>query len=252
MGNISTFSEFDDFVKSARKYFRQHAKQKQKELGKVFNLYFDFLRSIGKSRKPEEWSNSKEENLIKVLTKATQTVFAMFYLSESGFFDLALSLKRNFTELLLVAIAIGYDEQCYIDWKNDRDNFRDPHRISQRILGLENVPQVEKQLIPELLRYWNESSQLHSHQITKKAIEEGLKIKKGNISLGSHIVKEEIQIKRLNTLRNMCLNVITILVGIFDYENLAKKNKSKFPEALSLIGKYNNFQRSELKLEPTI
>jgi len=252
MGNISSFSEFDSFVVSAREYFRQQAKQKQNEVGDTINLCFNFFKSVGKSREPKEWENSREEDVIKVLIKAIQVIFGMYYLSESGYYDLALSLKRNFTELLLVAIAIGYDKQNYIDWKNDRDNFQDVHKIGKKLFSSDNIPQPEKDLIPILLKYWDESSQLHSHQISKKAVEGGIKINNGDITLGSHIVKEEYQIMRLNTLRNMALNVITILLGVFDYGNLAEANRSKFPEAPGLIARYNNFQQSELKSQPTI
>lgn len=250
MGNITTFSEFDTFVNSARKYFREHAGQKQKELESVFNLYFSVTQSIGKKMRPEEWDGSRDEDVIKILTKAIQTIFAMFYLSESGFYDLSLALKRNFTELLLVAMAIGYDNQSHIDWKNSRDNLGDAHKIAKRLSSIASVPSVEKQLIPTLLRYWNESSQFHSHQVLKKAIEEGIRIKNGDITLGSRIVKEDTQIKRINTLRNMCLNVITILLGVFDYGNLAAGDSDKYPEAEVLISRYNNFQ--SFKSEPTI
>lgn len=252
MDSVSTFSEFDSFVVSAREYFRKHAKQKQDEVEDTFDLCFSFFKSIGKSRNPKEWKNSREEDVIKILTKALQVVFGMYYLSESGYYNLALSLKRNFTELLLVAIAIGYDQLSHIDWKNDRDDFRDVHKIGKKLLSCSRIPQPEKELIPILLKYWDESSQLHSHQVTKKAVEEGIRINDGGITLGSHIVKEEFQIKRLNTLRNMALNMTTILLGVFDYGNLAQSNKPMFPEALGLIAKYNNLQRTELKSQPTI
>ncbi len=253
MGNISTFLELDNFVLSARDYFRQHGKQKQAELGEIFDLYFNSLSSIGKSKQPKEWSDTREEDVIKVLTKAAQSLFGMYYLSESGFFDLALSLKRNYTELVLVTIAIGYDKQSHTDWKNNRDNFRDIHEVAKRLLTLDTVPLVEKQLIPMALKYWDESSQLHSHQISKKAVEEGLSMANGDINLGSRIIKEEFQIRRINTLRNMCLNIITILLGVFDYVALTEGgNSAKYPEAKALMSKYNAFQREDLKSELTI
>src|SRR3990167_4438113 len=229
MGNVSNFSDYDAYVLSAREYFRSHASDKKTELAEVVDLFFDLTLSIGKSRTPVEWGKSKEEDTVKVLIKSMQAIFSMYYLSESGFYNLALALKRNFTELLMVAIAIGYDDQCYIDWKNDRSNFRDMHNIASRLAGLQSIPDdPEKKLIPILSRYWNESSSLHSHQITKSSINEGMDAKAGDFHLGVRVVTEEFQGRRLNTLRNMCLNVIAVLLGVFEYDELIK-DRAKYP-----------------------
>lgn len=251
--NISSLSELDDFVLSARSSFRSQAINKQKELERVFNLLFRLLRSIGKYKSLGTWEDSREEYVIKTLLKANQVILGMYYLSESGFYDLALSLRRNFTELILVAVAIGCDYKSFVDWRNDRNNLQDVHKIAERIKKSASVPDGAKQILPPLLKYWNESSQLHSHQIKKKSIEEGIKIQGGDVSLGSHIATENFQEKRLNTLRNMWLNIIMVLLGVFKYSQIstAPEHKDRFPEAQELIEEYMEFQKDPLKSEPT-
>lgn len=248
--NIYDFDKLDSFVLSARSYFRKTSKNKRSEIESLFNLFLNFVKSIRKFKTPDKWKNSREEFFLGCLFKSLQMLLGIYYLCESGFFDLSLALKRNYVELTLVCIAIGYDEQCFIDWKNKRDNFDDAHKIAKRIKQSQKVPEIEKQLIPKFLQYWNESSQTDSHQLNMKNIE-GI-IKDGEINFGTRIIKEDIQNMRLNTIRNMTFNIISILLGVFNYGEVTKADHEKYPEALGLMAEFNSYFKLLSKNEPTI
>lgn len=248
--DVYGFEKIDSFVISARGYFRITSKNKRLEIQEVVNLFLKFVRSIGKFKTPDEWKNTKEEYFLGSIFKSLQMVLGIYYLCESGFFDLSLALKRNYVELLLVSIAIGYDKQCFIDWKNKRDHFTDAHKIAKRICKSTKVPELEKGLIPRLLKYWNESSQTDSHQLNIENIE-GIN-KDGIINFGMRTINEDVQNMRLNTIRNMIINILCVTLGVFNYGETAKANPKKYPEALGLIAEYNNYKDLQSKNEPTI
>lgn len=233
MGDVNSFSDVDSLIKEARDNFRTDSAGKLFDIKTVFNLYLDILKFIGSTKSLEEWTGSREEDVLKILVKTSQTVLAMLYLSEDGFYYLSNVFLRNYVELLMSAIAIGHDPDLHIAWKHRRDDFKDVHTVARKILQLQALPTLEKQLIPTLLKHWNEASDAYSHQISKDAVEQGLKFTEGNFSMEPLVLKEEYQDNRKELIRNMLLNIISVVIGIFkDTYN---------EEAKPLVERYNAF-----------
>lgn len=250
MPEVKAFGDLDRLCLEARRYFRSHSLQSQTEVEDTFNLCFDLYRSIGKFKKPEEWKGSREEYTISVLIQLIETALAMYYLSESGFWDNALVLKRNVAELMLIAIAIGYDKQCFVDWKHERDCFDDFNKILKRVQSSTDIPATEKILVPHLKRYWIESSQLFSHNTRLKSIRALPKM--GQFKFEPKTATGEFQEKRLRTIRNILINVISISLGIFEYDTVVRHNKPQFPEAPQILERCNKcMQNKDWKKQET-
>lgn len=237
MADVRTLDDIDALCREAREYFRGHSSEKQKEVDGVFTLCFDVFRSVRRFKNPDEWKGSREEWTLALLVQSIETVLAMYYLSESGFWDNALVLKRNFAELLLAAIAIGYDEQCFIDWKNERENVDSFGKLLKRVTQSSGVPELEKSLLPHLNRYWTQSSQLFSHNIRPRSIR--TLVKDGQIKFEPKTAATEFQKKRINTIRNMLLDVISVTLGVFKYDDVVGERVADFPEAPEIIERCN-------------
>ena len=243
MSEVRVFQDLDRLCLEARKLFRSGSPQKQGEVELVFNVCLDLLRSIGKFKKPEEWKDSREEHTLSVLIQAIETVLAMYYLSESGFWDNSLALKRNVAELMLIAVAVGYDRQCFVDWKHEREPFDDFNRVLRRVQASTDIPEVEKSLLPHLKRYWVESSQLFSHNVRLESIR--TLPKGGPFKFEPKLVQIEFQEKRLNTIRNMLIDIISISAGVFQYDVVVSRKKAEFPEAPEIITRCNKCMQNE-------
>lgn len=243
MPEVKTFQDLDKLCLEARKYFRNHSLEKHGEIDHVFSLCLDLFKSIGKFKKPEEWKDSREERVLGVLLQTIETILAMYYLSESGFWDNSLALKRNVAELLLIAIATGYDEQCFIDWEYERDCFDEFSKILKRVQESTNVPDVDKSFLPHLKRYWIECSQILSHNIKPGSMR--TTPEEGRFRFEPKIAEAGFQEGRLNTIRNMLIDVISISLGVFKYGEVVKHRESEFPEAPTLIAKFNQSMQNE-------
>ena len=251
MSEIRTLQDLDKQCLQARDHFRSHCSEEHGEIHYVFNLCFDLFKSIGKFKNPEEWKNSREEYTLSVLIQALETSLAMYYLAESGFWTNSLALQRNVVELMGIAIAIGYDEQCFIDWKYERNCFDDSNKILRRIQDSEKVPDIDKSRLPHLKRYWIKSSQLFSHNIKPNSIR--TLPKAGQFKFEPKIANSEFQAKRLHAVRNMILEIISIAVGVFNYDVVVRSRKSEFPEAPEIIAMCNQcFQNEIWKKHATI
>jgi len=138
VSTVVAFREVEELCQAARENFRNEALAKQTQFGEVVGLLFRVFQSVGKFKPPAEWRGSREEWVLSLLIQALEVVLAMYYLSESGFWDNALALKRNYVELLTAAIAVGYDKTCYVDWKNARkcvDSFEKLYRRAASSTG---------------------------------------------------------------------------------------------------------------------
>ena len=249
---VFSFGDLDRQVNAARRSFRELAEPQRREIEETVGLLFLFLRSIGKFKTIEEWKGSRDEDVLMILIKSLQTTMGMLYLSESGFYDMALVLKRNYSELMLQAIAVSSSDDLYVKWKHHRKPFDDLHKIARAIEAERSaLGDLRADLAKQLVTYWNESSALHSHQLGKKSVEDALK--EGKFRLGASIATEEFQAGRLRTVRNMCLNVLSLLIQSFDYGGHAAVNADRFPEAPALISRFNALlRRTEELSEPTV
>lgn len=239
MTEVQIFQDLDKLVIQARIFFRKNLGKTQPEIEEIFEVCFKLLKSISKFYTPKEWKDSQQEYSLCILIQAIETILAMYYLAESGYWDNSLTFKRNLAELFSLAIAIGYDKQCYIDWKNGRDNINSYKKITKRIEKSKVIPQIDKKFLPLLKKYWQEGSLSYSHNIDIKSIR--TIVKSGQIKFEPKMVKPYFQQQRLRAIRNMLLNVISLLVGIFDYGKVTESRKKEFPEALYLINKCNLF-----------
>lgn len=251
MPELRDFSSIDALCQQARGDFRATSARKQDEIDKVFTLLIHSLRSVGKVRTPEQWRGSKEEAALGVLIQAIETTLAMYYISESGFWDNALVLKRNFSELLLTAIGVGYDQQFFVEWKNARSSMGSFERLYRQLSASPLVPDIEKSLLPHLKRYWIESSNRFSHNISAKSIR--TIVNAGQVSFEPKSASFEFRDRRINTIRNMILNVLSVLLGMFQYNKIAIERRAEFPEAPSIINRCNEcFQNQVWKDETTV
>ena len=196
-----------------------------------------------KFKQPGEWADSKEEWVISVSIQSIETLLAMYYLSESGFWDNALALNRNSSELLVPLVAIGYDDQCFKDWKNKRSNFNTFDKILKKATDTPNVPATERSLLSHLKRYWIESSQIRSHNIRLDSIR--ILANQGQIGFEPKVATPEFHEKRLNTIRNMLIDVVSILLGIFDYYPVVAAWKSEFPEAPNILARWKQCSQNQ-------
>jgi len=123
-------------------------------------------------------------------------------------------------------------------------------RVPRRIQESSEVPDVDKSLIPHLKRCWHESSQLYSHLVSLDSIR--THVKRGKISFEPKVATNEFRDTRINTIRNMIMNITSILIGAFQYSDVVQKRKSDFPEALDIIKRYNDqFTNEDWKKEKT-
>ena len=99
-----------------------------------------------------------------------------------------------------------------------------------------NVPATERSLLPHLKRYWIESSQIRSHNIRLDSIR--TLANQGQIRFEPKVATLEFHEKRLNIIRNMLIEVVSILLGIFDYYPLVAVRKSEFPEAPNILASW--------------
>ncbi|MFH0846285.1 MAG: hypothetical protein V1851_02725 [Patescibacteria group bacterium] len=234
MSEVNTFTDITKLIDTAEKTFSEQDIKEFEDIEKIFTLTLLTMRSISKFYSSDEWKDSNYEYALGVLIQSLETVLSMYSLSRSGFWDNTLVLKRNYSELLAVAIAIGYDQQCFIDWKNNRGKMKSFGDICKQISASNTVPEYpEKELLVILKRYWNESSQVYSHNISLKAIR--TLVKKGQIKFEPKTATIEFETYRLRTLRNMLINILSILMGIFDYGKFTQERKESFPEALKII-----------------
>ena len=249
---VHSFRDYDRTVLEARRTFRASAEPQRREIEEVVELLFAFSRSIGKFEVEEGWSGSREEDILIALLGAFEPMMGMLYLSESGFYNAALGLKRNFAELMVQAIAISHSPDLHVKWKHDRSPFDDFHKIVRALEEAETpLPPNHARFVRQLAKYWNESSSLHSHMLGKKAVSDVLKGE--SFHLGVHIAIDEAEAKRLRTIRNMCLDMVVVLVSSFEYGAYTEARKEEFPEALDLIARWNKFaMAAQSAADPTM
>ena len=195
------------------------------------------FRSLGRLYSPGQLDGTRQEATIGVLVQATETVFAMYFLTRDGFWDEALVLRRNYSELLAVAMAIGYDQECFTDWKHERPNFASFEKICSRVEQSDNVPGIEKGLLPLLKRYWAESSQQFSHRVRRSSVR--TMVKDGQIRFEPKVASYDFQETRMNALRNMLQNILSVLLGVTDFGRLCEGAQERFPEGAAIIARAN-------------
>lgn len=237
MNQPSGFASIEAICEQAREQFRSCAAPKAGEIDKVFALFIDVFHGIGALYSAEELAGSRQEAAIGVIVQAVETVLAMYFMAEDGFWTTSLALKRNYTELLLVAIAIGYDQQCYVDWKHERDSFASFAKIYRRVEQSEHVPSMEKGVLPLLKSYWAESSQLFSHNVQRSSVR--TLVRDGSVGFEPKVATCDFQERRMATIRNMLVNVLSVLFGITDFGRRAYERREKFPGGARIIAAAN-------------
>ena len=250
MAEIKRLSDVETVIQEARDHFKKSSRQVHSELDEVFFFTLKLLKSVSKFYTPEKWTSSREGHVLAVLSQCIETLLAMYVLSESGFWTNSLVLKRNCIELMCVFIAIGYDNQCYIDWKHGRDNFSGFKKILKCINLSNCIPELDKNQVALLKKEWEKSSDLYSHYIGIRSIR--TKVESGFIKFEPKVAGSDFQDKRLCFFRNMFINLMSIVMGVFDYGGTTERRKGEFPEALDIIAHANLwFQDEKLRQQKT-
>lgn len=96
-----------------------------------------------------------------------------------------------------------------------------------------------KDILTMLNEYWIESSQKYAHNVSMESIR--ISTDKGLIRFEPKVVDPGFQEKRMATIRNMFITVLSVLVEIFDYDSVVASRKSEFPEGPEIIDRGNQF-----------
>jgi hypothetical protein len=147
MYEANTLQEINKSVQDARNLFYENLDESQKELEEIFTYTYKLFQSVSKFYQPNGKLGKRYDYILSILMQSIETLLAMYYMIESGFGRNSLTLRRNYVELMMTSIAIGYDNQCYIDWKNNRGSMRGFNAISKRIEESNSVPDLEKKII---------------------------------------------------------------------------------------------------------
>jgi hypothetical protein len=237
MSKINSFNDINNLVSAARSSFSANKSTQKEDIELVTTTLLDAFQSITKIYSPEEWSDSRHEMVVIVLMQCFEGVFANYFLSESGYWENASVLQRNYIELLSISIAIGYDNSLYIDWVHERDNMKSFRKIMKSLKESNHVPETKREILTYMDKQWARLSQNYSHNLSKKSLR--TKVVEGKINLEPRVVTVEFQKKRITKCRNMLVNILSVLLGVFDYGKVAESRKSDFPEALGIIGRSN-------------
>ena len=244
------FASLEVLCDQARAHFRSHEGDRAKEIDQVVVLLLDVLQSVGRLYTVDELQGSKEEAAMGVLVQALETVLAMYFLSQDGFWDNALALKRNYAELLIVALGIGHDQLIFVDWKRGRNSVNSFEKVVRRMEASTDVPSEEKSVLPLLKRYWRESSQSFSHNVTSSSIRTS--IVDGQVHFEPTTASAEFQHRRMCLLRNMLLNLVAALLGVIRFETRAHGKRRSFPEGASIAARARDcFRNEQWKAEQT-
>lgn len=224
-----------------RKIFSKH--NKWKDINRAFEVYFSFLRSITKNL---DFNNAKNSNLhykIGISVKSVRILLPYFYLSIKGFYDEANILIRNFTELSLVLIDIGYNNQSLIYWKNGKPGeFSEISNVLKRISGNRNaIPEVDLKAVDYLKTKYHQLSQEFSHELRLQNIEKIFKLD-GSIKFSDR-ANEEFTLKRAESFKALILNATSLLIGVTDYSSMVRANPVGYPEAVGLKNSFEAFLR---------
>lgn len=247
--NIDNFlRDIDKFTDETEEYtraiFGKH--NKWQNINKTFEIYFSFLRSLTKNI---DFANAKNSNLhykIGISVKSVRILLPYFYLSIKGFYDEANILIRNFTELSLVLIDIGYNNQSLIYWKNGKPGaFSEINDVLKRISDNKYaIPEVDLKAVDYLKTKYYQLSQEFSHELRLQNIEKIFKLD-GSIKFSDR-ANEEFTLKRVESFKALILNATSLLIGVTNYSSLVNSNPSKYPEAVELK---NNFEAFHKEME---
>jgi len=250
MPELVNFESLEELCEQARAHFRSQTGDRAKEMDQALVLLLDVFRSAGRLYTVEELQGSKEEAALGVLVQALETVLAMYFLSQDGFWDNALVLKRNYAELLLVALGIGHDQRIFVDWKHGRSSLNSFEKVAKRVEASTDVPCEKKSVLPLVKRYWRESSQGFSHNVSSSSVRTS--IVNGQVHFEPKTATAEFQHGRMCALRNMLLNLVAAFLGIIRFETRAYEKRQSFPEGASIAARAREcFQNKRWKAEHT-
>lgn len=240
--SILSFDFIDKLIIKCREHYRISTNDKLNLFSKGFDLFILLLLFFSQIKKPEELHNSKEEGYISTIVKAIETLLGIVYLNESGFDDISRSLLRNYVELTIVSMAIGYDNSLFTRWKNKHKSFKDVHSIAAEIQKSSFIPQIEKDIVQYLLSIWESSSRTTSHQLSPESV--SAKIENASINFGIRIINDEYTVKRFYMLCKMMYNIVSISFGVFRVADFVGKNEM----AIQLLDNFKEYHEKILAL----
>lgn len=236
--------DIDKFTCETEEYTRLLFKKYNKwdDLNKAFSIYFSFLKSIIKN---VDFSNAKKSKLhykIGISLKSLRILLPYYYLSIKGFYDEANILIRNYVELSLVLIDIGYNDQSLVYWKNGKSGeFSEIKNVIQRIdSNIDNIPAIDLKAVSYLKSKYHQLSQEFSHELRLGNVEKIFKTD-GSVSFSDR-ANEEFTLTRAESLKALVLNATSLLIGVTEYSTLVNSSLSQYPEAIKLKKEFEGFQ----------
>jgi len=109
---------------------------------------------------------------------------------------------------------------------------------------------MEKRVLPLLKSYWAESSQLFSHNVQRSSVR--TLVRDGSVRFEPKVAPCDFQERRMGTIRNLLVNVLSVLFRITDFGPRAYERREKFPDGARIIAAANAcFQNEAWKNEHT-
>ena len=244
--NLSTdkfLPDVDKFTDETEEYTRKILSKYNKWQGidKTFKVFFSFLKSVTKNLDFHDAKNSNLHYKIGVSIKSIRILLPYFYLSLKGFYDEANILIRNFVELSLVLIDIGYNNQSLIFWKNGKSGeFSEINNILKRIeKNKDNIPELDLKAADYLKSKYHQLSGEFSHELRLQNIEKLFK-SDGSVKFSDR-ANEDFTLKRADSFKALILNATSLLIGVTNYSSLVNSNPSQYPEAMNLKNEFESF-----------
>lgn len=242
--NVGKFLlDIDKFTDETEVYTRKILSKYKRwqSINKAFEVYFSLLKSVTKNLNFHDAKNSNLHYKIGVSIKSVRLLLPYFYLSIKGFYDEANILVRNFVELSLVLIDIGYNDQSLIYWKNGKSGeFSEIDNVLKRIdKNKDSIPKIDLRAVDYLKSKYNQLSQEFSHELRLQNVEKIFK-SDGSVKFCDR-ANEEFTLKRTDSFKALILNATSLLLGVTNYSSLVNSNPSQYPESMKLKNEFEAF-----------
>ena len=247
----SFFEDIDKFTSETEEYSRNifSSRNDWNKLNDLLKTYTGFLQSATKDTGSEAARDSGLHYKVGISVKSVRVLFPYLYVSIKGFYDEANAFVRNFVELSLILIDIGYNNESLVYWKNGKPGeFSDIKSVLKRIdKNKDNIPKVDWGAVRYFKDKYYQISQDFSHELKLQNIEKIFKLN-GSVKFSDR-ANEEFTIMRMKSFQSLILNAISLLVGVTNYSELVNRNSSNYPEAIQLKTSYEKLSGEFEKLK---
>ncbi|MCL4257618.1 MAG: hypothetical protein KJZ53_03705 [Anaerolineales bacterium] len=242
MPEVLDFEGIDKQVLQIRGLFRGAKLEEMGDLTLAISTFLAFVQFSKQATNRYNLEDERFESFLGLVVKAFHMVLGVLYMSESGLYNLVGPLVRNYSELVTLAVSVGFDDQIYIDWKNRRDTVNTFAKLRQRSNASGSVPEeYKKGLLLLAFQYWIKASDESAHQLNPKVLDGVLSMPV--VEFGIMQADVAWQRKRVNLLIALCLNLCTLMQDVGDYSKPwggPKRDDHPFKVYVSLLHKYQS------------